>query len=71
MLSFVLQTCSKVLEGLREGEFGHCDAQADDYMVRCRARFPYAQIFRPPVPASESSSPVNTDAPNNHENYIN
>ncbi|KAF4525642.1 hypothetical protein B566_EDAN001242 [Ephemera danica] len=68
-----LQTCTNVLEALRDGEFGPCDVQAEDYMVRCRTRFPYAQIFRPPVPASESSSPisVSTDAPNNHDNYIN
>lgn len=73
--SFCPQTCSKVLEALRDGEdFGECEAQAEDYMVRCRARFPYAQIFRPPVPASsESSSPVSAsaDLSNNHENYIN
>ncbi|XP_070168263.1 N-alpha-acetyltransferase 15, NatA auxiliary subunit [Polyergus mexicanus] len=45
-----LQNCTKVLEALRNGDFGHCDDTIADYMTRCHARFPFATAFRPPEP---------------------
>ncbi|KAG7203683.1 hypothetical protein KM043_013711 [Ampulex compressa] len=43
-----LQNCTKVLEALRNGDFGHCDSTIADYIVKCHKRFPYATAFRPP-----------------------
>ncbi|XP_071862759.1 N-alpha-acetyltransferase 15/16 [Bombus fervidus] len=43
-----LQNCTKVLESLRNGDFGHCDSTIADYMTKCHKYFPYATAFRPP-----------------------
>ena len=43
-----LQNCTKVLESLRNGDFGHCDSTIADYMAKCHKYFPYATAFRPP-----------------------
>nr|CAD7392623.1 unnamed protein product [Timema cristinae] len=48
-------TCVKVLQALRNGEFGHCPAAVQDYQVRCHARFPYAQAFRPSSPVCDNN----------------
>ncbi|XP_076767135.1 N-alpha-acetyltransferase 15/16 isoform X2 [Xylocopa sonorina] len=40
--------CTKVLEALRDGDFGHCDSTIADYMAKCHKQFPYATAFRPP-----------------------
>ncbi|CAD1469490.1 unnamed protein product, partial [Heterotrigona itama] len=42
-----LQNCTKVLESLRNGDFGHCDSTIADYMTKCHKYFPYATAFRP------------------------
>lgn len=49
-----LQNCTKVLEALHNGDFGHCDDTIADYMARCHARFPYATAFRPPEPKANN-----------------
>lgn len=49
-----LQNCTKVLEALRNGDFGHCDDTIDDYMARCHAQFPFATAFRPPEPKANN-----------------
>ncbi|CAK9804652.1 N-alpha-acetyltransferase 15, NatA auxiliary subunit [Anthophora plagiata] len=46
----ILQNCTKVLESLRNGDFGHCETTITDYMVKCHKHFPYATAFRPPEP---------------------
>ncbi|KAG9436680.1 N-alpha-acetyltransferase 15, NatA auxiliary subunit [Apis mellifera carnica] len=46
--SVTLQNCTKVLESLCNGDFGHCDSTIADYMVKCHKYFPYATAFRPP-----------------------
>ncbi|XP_076665580.1 N-alpha-acetyltransferase 15/16 isoform X2 [Andrena cerasifolii] len=43
-----LPNCTKVLESLRNGDFGHCDSTIADYVTKCHKRFPYATAFRPP-----------------------
>lgn len=43
-----LSNCTKVLESLRSGDFGHCEHTIADYMAKCHKRFPYATAFRPP-----------------------
>nr|CAD7258041.1 unnamed protein product [Timema shepardi] len=50
-----ISTCVKVLQALRNGEFGHCPAAVQDYQVRCHARFPYAQAFRPTSPVCDNN----------------
>lgn len=47
-----LQICTDVLRSLRDGDFGKCDAQLDDYIKQCQKKFPYAAAFKPPQPAS-------------------
>jgi len=49
-----LQNCTKVLEALRNGDFGHCDDTIADYMAKCHARFPFATAFRPPEPKANN-----------------
>nr|CAD7401189.1 unnamed protein product [Timema poppensis] len=53
--NITLKTCVKVLQALRNGEFGHCPAAVQDYQVRCHARFPYAQAFRPTSPLCDNN----------------
>lgn len=57
-----LQNCTKVLQALRNEEFGSCPEQVAEYEARCHVRFPYAQVFRPP---STSCHPSPT-AESNH-----
>jgi hypothetical protein len=49
-----LQNCVDVTEALRRGDFGSCDAQLEEYIKKCHARFPYAAAFRP---VSSTTSP--------------
>lgn len=42
-----LQNCTKLLEALSIGNFGHCDATIADFTAKCHARFPFATAFRP------------------------
>lgn len=49
-----LQNCTKVLEALHNGDFGHCDDTIADYMVKCHARFPFSTAFRPPEPKANN-----------------
>nr|CAD7442607.1 unnamed protein product [Timema bartmani] len=53
--NITLKTCVKVLQALRNGEFGHCPAAVQDYQVRCHTRFPYAQAFRPSSPVCDNN----------------
>lgn len=49
-----LQNCTKVLEALRNGDFGHCDDTIEDFMTKCHVRFPFATAFRPPEPKTNN-----------------
>lgn len=49
-----IQSCADVLESLREGDFGECEAVIERYVEACSARFPYAIAFKP-APAPEAS----------------
>lgn len=42
-----IQMCTKVLNALRNGEFGECGEALSDYMKQCHERFPLAQAFWP------------------------
>jgi hypothetical protein len=50
-----LQNCTRVLQALRNEEFGSCPEQVAEYEARCRVNFPYAQVFRPPLTICQSS----------------
>lgn len=56
---FPFQGCVEVLESLREGDFGQCEKEIEQYIEACSAKFPYAIAFKPTA--------VNTDLPDNHE----
>lgn len=43
-----LQYCTKVLEALRCGDFGHCETAITEYTAKCHKLYPYATAFRPP-----------------------
>jgi hypothetical protein len=43
-----LENCTKVLEALRNGDFGLCEQAIADYTSKCHERFPYAMAFHPP-----------------------
>jgi peptide alpha-N-acetyltransferase len=50
-----LQNCTKVLQALKNGEFGSCPEQFAEYKAHCHVQFPYAQVFRPPSTSCQSS----------------
>ncbi|XP_012255757.2 N-alpha-acetyltransferase 15, NatA auxiliary subunit [Athalia rosae] len=43
-----LETCTRVLEALRNEDLGVCDQAIADFTAQCEKRFPYATAFRPP-----------------------
>ncbi|XP_046747968.1 N-alpha-acetyltransferase 15, NatA auxiliary subunit [Diprion similis] len=43
-----LETCTRVLEALRNEDFGICEQAIADYTTQCEKHFPYATAFRPP-----------------------
>ncbi|CAH2055717.1 unnamed protein product, partial [Iphiclides podalirius] len=47
-----IQGCVEVLESLREGDFGACEPEVEEYVRACHARFPYAVAFKPPGEAA-------------------
>lgn len=44
------QGCADVLESLREGDFGPCEKETEAYIEACRAKYSYANAFKPPAP---------------------
>ncbi|KAK0183435.1 hypothetical protein PV327_001478 [Microctonus hyperodae] len=44
----ILNNCTRVLDSLRNNDFGNCEAAIEDYIEKCHKRFPYATAFRPP-----------------------
>ncbi|XP_032687524.1 N-alpha-acetyltransferase 15, NatA auxiliary subunit [Odontomachus brunneus] len=55
-----LKNCTKVLEALRNGDFGDCNATIADYMAKCHERFPFATAFRPPEPKANHQEKENS-----------
>ncbi|KAJ8944357.1 hypothetical protein NQ318_011489 [Aromia moschata] len=49
-----IEICTEILNSLRKGDFGSCDAQLEEYIKKCNSRFPYTAAFKPP---SEAVSP--------------
>ncbi|CAG4976366.1 unnamed protein product [Colias eurytheme] len=49
-LAAQVQGCVEVLESLRNGDFGPCDKEIEEYIEACRKKFPYAIAFKPPSP---------------------
>ncbi|XP_026318043.1 N-alpha-acetyltransferase 15, NatA auxiliary subunit [Hyposmocoma kahamanoa] len=45
-----IQGCADVLESLREGDFGPCEKETEAYVEACRAKYSYANAFKPPAP---------------------
>ncbi|CAG9856558.1 unnamed protein product [Phyllotreta striolata] len=43
-----IDVCTNVLNSLRAGEFGSCDAQLDEFTKKCNGVFPYSAAFKPP-----------------------
>ena len=43
-----MQLCIEILESLRHGDFGKCDAAAVNFNERCKVLHPYALAFSPP-----------------------
>lgn len=60
-----LENCTRVLEAMRNGDFGLCDEAIADYTTKCHERFPYATAFRPP----EAAKPAQQQPPQlvNHQ----
>ncbi|KAJ4450872.1 hypothetical protein ANN_02304, partial [Periplaneta americana] len=55
------RNCTKVLQALRNEDFGSCPLQVADYEARCHVQFPYAQVFRPPSTTCQSSPNVESN----------
>ncbi|KPI98213.1 N-alpha-acetyltransferase 15, NatA auxiliary subunit [Papilio xuthus] len=43
-----IEGCVEVLDSLREGDFGPCESEIEQYISACHTRFPYALAFKPP-----------------------
>ncbi|CAB3238717.1 unnamed protein product [Arctia plantaginis] len=54
-----IEGCVEVLESLKEGDFGPCDKEIEQYIEACSVKFPYAIAFKPAA--------VNTDLPDKQE----
>ncbi|XP_021921267.1 N-alpha-acetyltransferase 15, NatA auxiliary subunit isoform X1 [Zootermopsis nevadensis] len=67
-----LQNCTKVLQALRNEEFGSCPEKVAEYEARCHVQFPHAQVFRPPSAVCQSSPAAETNhISDGKENCIN
>ncbi|XP_043268220.1 N-alpha-acetyltransferase 15, NatA auxiliary subunit [Venturia canescens] len=53
-----LSICVRVLDSLRNNEFGACETTIAEYMEKCHKRFTYATAFRPPE-ATKTTSNLN------------
>ncbi|XP_047027460.1 N-alpha-acetyltransferase 15, NatA auxiliary subunit [Helicoverpa zea] len=53
-----IQGCVDVLDSLREGDFGPCEKEIEQYIEACRSKFPYAIAFKP--------ASALADLPDNH-----
>lgn len=51
-----LETCTRVLEALRNEDFGLCEQAIADYTTKCEKRFPYATAFRPPESYAQTTN---------------
>ncbi|XP_050682768.1 N-alpha-acetyltransferase 15, NatA auxiliary subunit [Leptidea sinapis] len=51
-----IQGCVEVLESLKDGDFGSCEKEIEDYIEACRAKFPYANAFKPPQELPENQT---------------
>ncbi|GAB6026014.1 N-alpha-acetyltransferase 15, NatA auxiliary subunit [Chamberlinius hualienensis] len=51
------RVCAKVLQSLRNGDLGSCDAQIEAYREKCHHLFPYTVAFKA-VPTNTSQSPT-------------
>lgn len=40
----------EVLESLKEGDFGPCEKEIEEYVEACSRKFPHAVAFKPPAP---------------------
>lgn len=49
-----------MLDSLRDGDFGPCEKEIEQYIEACRKKFPYAIAFKP---ASELSELADDRAP--------
>jgi hypothetical protein len=48
----------EVLDSLRDGDFGPCENETEQYIEACRAKFPYAIAFKPPAEVGEEGQPL-------------
>ncbi|VVC97605.1 unnamed protein product [Leptidea sinapis] len=48
--------CVEVLESLKDGDFGSCEKEIEDYIEACRAKFPYANAFKTPQELPENQT---------------
>nr|XP_032523162.1 N-alpha-acetyltransferase 15, NatA auxiliary subunit [Danaus plexippus plexippus] len=42
-----IQGCVEVLDSLKEGDFGACEKEIEQYTEACRVKYPYALAFKP------------------------
>lgn len=61
-LSHDLQTCTEVLEALRDGSLGDNKEAAESYRASSQKLFPYALAFMPPGFDEDMSITINGDS---------
>ncbi|KAJ8922616.1 hypothetical protein NQ315_007648, partial [Exocentrus adspersus] len=65
-----IEICTEILDSLRRGDLGSCDAQLEEFVKECNLRFPYTAAFKPPsewVPPNETNH-VNQEQENYNSN---
>ncbi|CAK1589028.1 unnamed protein product [Parnassius mnemosyne] len=58
-----IQGCVEVLDSLREGDFGPCENEIEQYIKACHTKFPYAIAFKPPGQVQECAENHVEDIP--------
>uniref|UniRef100_A0A6M2DS14 Putative acetyltransferase n=1 Tax=Xenopsylla cheopis TaxID=163159 RepID=A0A6M2DS14_XENCH len=52
-----LEGCARVLKSLQQGDFGSCPKHVEDFAAECRARFPFASVFKNDDVSSKQTIP--------------
>ncbi|XP_013141086.1 PREDICTED: N-alpha-acetyltransferase 15, NatA auxiliary subunit-like [Papilio polytes] len=59
-----IEGCVEVLDSLKDGDFGPCEDEIEQYIKACHTRFPYALAFKPPGEAQAEDAPPPADTSN-------
>lgn len=59
----VLQTCTDVLDALKNGDFGSCSKEAEEFRLKCQEKYPLALAFKEGGAAAAAAAAVASSTP--------